>query len=282
MKTAAIPQGKLSYLDRGTGDPLLFVHGFLVNGQLWRGVADALEGEFRCIVPEWPMGSHRLALEPHADLSPPAFADLIANFMDEIGLDRATLVGNDTGGAMSQVFTAKYPQRIERLILTNSDTLEHFTPFPFSLIPPIARVPGGTTALVQPFRIGPIARFTYGMLTTNPLDPGLVKSFLEPVLSDLDIRRDTRKLAAGIDKRHTLEAAERLRSFGRPIRFVWGVDDKFFKLEHARELAAMVPDAEIRTIANAATFSPLDQPQAVADAIASFARAGSPSAPATA
>src|SRR5215211_4407897 len=88
-------------------------------------------GSCRCIVPDWPMGSHRTALNPGADLSPPGIAGLIAAFMDALELDRVTLVGNDTGGAMSQIFTAAHPDRVERLILTNCDTLEHFPPFPF-------------------------------------------------------------------------------------------------------------------------------------------------------
>jgi len=201
-KTAMLPEGKVSYLDRGEGDPLLFVHGLLVNGQLWKGVADRLEGSFRCIVPDWPMGSHRTALNPGADLSPPGIAGLIAAFMDALELDRVTLVGNDTGGAMSQIFTAAHPDRVERLILTNCDTLEHFPPFPFNGIPVLARLPGGITVAVAPFRIGAIGRLTYGTLTARPLDPELVRSWLEPVIHDRHVRRDTRKLTAGIHKPH--------------------------------------------------------------------------------
>jgi pimeloyl-ACP methyl ester carboxylesterase len=272
-KTAVLPQGKVTYLDRGEGDPLLFVHGLLVDGRLWQGVADRLDGSFRCIMPDWPMGSHRTALDSEADLSPPGIARLIAAFMDALELDRVTLVGNDTGGAMSQIFTAAYPGRVERLILTNCDTLEHFPPFPFNGLPVLARLPGGITVAVAPFRIGAIGRLTYGTLTARPLDPELVRSWLEPVIHDRHVRRDTRKLTAGIHKRHTLAAAEQLRSFDRPVRFVWGTADRFFKLAHAERLAAMLVDGEIATVDDAATFSPLDRPEAVADRIAVFARA---------
>ena len=117
-KTATLPQGKVQYLDRGEGEPIVFVHGFLVDSRLWRGVADALEGDFRCITPDWPMGSQRIALEPGADLSPPGVAELIVAFLDELGIERATIVGNDSGGAMSQILAANYPSRVERLALT--------------------------------------------------------------------------------------------------------------------------------------------------------------------
>lgn len=271
-KTIDLPQGRIRYHEYGKGEPLLFVHGFLVDGRLWSGVAERLaaQGGFRCLVPDWPMGSHTIPLEPDTDLSPPGVASLIVAFLDALELDRVTLVGNDSGGAMSQVTTATYPERIERLVLTNCDTFEHFPPAPFNALPLLARLPGGMTALAAPFRIGPVARAAYRPFTVDPLPAELISSWLEPVLSDAGVKRDTRKLTVGMNKRHTLAAAEKLRAFERPVRFAWGVRDRFFKLSHAQRLAEIVPDAKIIEIPDARTFSPLDRPDAVAEAIASF------------
>jgi hypothetical protein len=46
---------------------------------------------------------------------------------------------------------------VERLELTNCDSFNTFSPFPFNLMPPIARLPGGMTMLQAPFRIGAVA-----------------------------------------------------------------------------------------------------------------------------
>jgi pimeloyl-ACP methyl ester carboxylesterase len=269
-KTAVLPQGKIAYREFGEGEPLVFVHGLLVDGRLWDGVAERLSATHRCIVPDWPFGSHRIAMNPDADLSPPGFAKLIVAFLDELGLDRVTLVGNDSGGAMSQVTTALYPERVERLVLTNCDMLDKFPPFPFSVLPPLARLPGGGQLIAFPFRIGPIARFTYNQFVVDPISKEQIDSWLDPARKNRDILRDATKLTAGAHKRHTLAAAESLRSFERPVRFVWGTDDGFFKLEHARRLAAMIPDAEIAEIPGAKTFSPIDAPAEVAERIAAF------------
>lgn len=269
--TLDLSAGPIRYRDVGSGEPLLFVHGLLVDGRLWDGVAEALSDRFRCIVPDWPMGSHRLAMNPDADLAPPAVAELIVEFIDGLGLERVTLVGNDSGGAVSQIATASHPDRVERLILTNCDTLEHFPPAPFNVMPLIARVPGGMTALAAPFRIGAVARFTYGLFVKHPIAPDLVASWLEPAFTDKAIRRDGGKFTAGANKRHTLAAAEKLRSFERPVRFVWAPEDRFFKLAHAERLAGMVPDSKIVEVADARTFVPLDQPTRVAEAVAEFA-----------
>ena len=271
---AEIPQGSIAYRDLGQGEPLLFVHGLLVDGRLWDGVAERLRGDFRCIVPDWPMGSHRTPMRPDADLTPPGMAELVIAFMDALGLERATIVGNDSGGAVSQILAAAHPERVERLVLTNCDSFEHFPPFPFSLMPPLARVPGGMTALALPFRIGAIRRATYGLLAKHPIAPELVDSWLAPIAGE-GVRRDTRKFTAAANQRHTLEAAERLRTFERPLRFAWGSDDRFFKPDHAERLAAIVPDARIEWVADAGTFVPLDQPARVAELIAGFVREGS-------
>jgi pimeloyl-ACP methyl ester carboxylesterase len=271
-KTATLPQGRIQYLDRGEGEPVVFVHGFLVDSRLWRGVADALEGEFRCITPDWPMGSHQIALDPGADLSPPGIAKLIVSFLDELGIERATIVGNDSGGAMSQILTANHPERVERLALTNCDTLEHFPPSVFKALPPLVRLPGGMHLATLPFRIGALARMAYKPFAAKPIDPELVHSWLQPSLGDAGVRHDTRKLTAGMHKRHTLAAAEKLGALDVPVRLIWGTEDGFFKLDQAERFAAMLRNVEIVEVPGAKTFSPLDQPQAIAEAIASFAR----------
>jgi pimeloyl-ACP methyl ester carboxylesterase len=274
MSQVELPQGPIAYRDLGEGETLVFVHGLLVDGRLWADVPDRLQSKFRCLVPDWPMGSHKLAMKPGADLSPPGMAEVVLAFCDALGLERVTLVGNDSGGAISQIFTANHPERVERLILTNCDMLERFPPFPFNGMPAIARLPGGMTVLAAPFRIGPLARMTYRTLVKHPIGDDLVSDWLAPSLADAGVRRDGGKLTAGMNKRHTLAAAEKLRSFERPLRFAWASEDRFFRLADAERLAAMVPNARIETIADAKTFVPLDQPERVAELIAGFCSEG--------
>jgi pimeloyl-ACP methyl ester carboxylesterase len=263
-----LAQGTIRYRRIGAGEPLVFVHGLLVDGRLWDGVAERLASRFDCILPDWPMGSHVAPMRESADLAPPGLAALVGDLIGALGLERATLVGNDSGGAVCQIVAAHHRDRVERLVLTNCDTFEHFPPFPFSLMRPVARMPGGMSMLSAPFRLGPVARTTYGLLVERPIDPALVDSWLEPSLGDPAIRRDARKLIVGAHKRQTLDAAERLRGFDRPALLVWGTKDRFFKPDHARRLAAVLGGAPVIEIDGARTFAPLDAPDAVADAIA--------------
>jgi pimeloyl-ACP methyl ester carboxylesterase len=271
-KSLQLPQGTIRYRETGTGEPIVFVHGLLVDGRLWDGPAERLRSDFRCILPDWPMGSHMVPMAAEADLSPTGVARIIADFLAALKLENVTIVGNDSGGAISQILVTRHPERIGRLVLTNCDTHENFPPFPFNLMPPIARLPGGMTALALPFRVGAVRRFTYSMFTERPIDPALIDSWLAPSQRDAGIRRDTRKFTAGVNKRYTLEAAERLASFERPTLLAWAPGDRFFGIGYAERLAETIPDARIERIAGAKTFVALDQPERLAEAIAAFVR----------
>src|SRR4051794_41616370 len=101
--------GTLRYRERGEGPPVLFVHGLLVNGDLWRGVVPRVaDAGFRCITPDLPLGSHEVPMDEGADLTPPAVARMIAELIDRLGLDKPVAVGNDTGGAIVQIAMAEH------------------------------------------------------------------------------------------------------------------------------------------------------------------------------
>src|SRR5262245_35224014 len=125
-KEVELPMGTVRYREAGAGKPVVFVHGYLVDGRLWDSVVDELAAGHRCIAPDWPIGSQRVAMRPDADLSPPGVAATIASLLEALELEDVTLVGNDSGGAMSQVLVTTQPERIGRLVLTNCDTHEHF------------------------------------------------------------------------------------------------------------------------------------------------------------
>ena len=93
-------------------------------------------GDFRCIQPDLPMGSHRSPMKPDADLSPPGMARIIADFLEALDLENVTIVGNDSGGAMSQVLVTDHPERIARLVLTNCDSLRALPAGLFKAMPP--------------------------------------------------------------------------------------------------------------------------------------------------
>ena len=278
MKEAALPQGTIRYRDSGSGEPLVFLHGLLVNGRLWDGVAERLAPDLRCIVPDLPLGSHAVPMRADADLTPPGVARLVVDLLDELGLDRVTLVGNDSGGAISQLVATAYPQRVGRLVLTNCDAYDNFPPKLFAYFKPAARIPGALAMMTQSMRIKPLRRspIAFGVLTKSRLPGELLDDWLDPGLNDPRIREDTRKFILGIDPKQTEQAARDLEGFASPTLFAWAPEDRWFKVAHADSLAAAMPDARVVRIPDAKTFVSIDQPQRLAEEISGFVRATKP------
>ena len=219
-------------------------------------------------------------MEPSADLSTPGVAALLDAFMAALDLRDVTLVGNDTGGAICQVVAVNHPERVARMVLTSCDLYEDFPPAMFKPLLWIARLPGGVATFVQPTRIGALhnSPLAYGLLAKRPIDRERTRGWLRPALSDAGVRRDLAKVLRGMDKRYTLDAAERLGSFEKPVLFAWAGDERLFKLDLAKRLAATMPDASVVQVPDAYTFVSIDQPQRTAELIGEFAGGGRASA----
>src|SRR3954463_10341635 len=92
MSTTELDAGTIHYRESGSGPTIVFAHGLLVNGTLWRKVTPLLEDRFRCVVPDLPLGSHSKPMSADADLTPPGVARILADFMAALDLEKVTLV----------------------------------------------------------------------------------------------------------------------------------------------------------------------------------------------
>jgi pimeloyl-ACP methyl ester carboxylesterase len=269
-----LPQGRIRCFEAGTGAPIVFVHGLLVNANLWRKVVARLSPDFHCVTLDLPLGSHTLPMPDATDLSPPAIAEMIADALDALGLEDVTLVGNDTGGAICQMVITSRPDRIGRLVLTSCDYRDHFPPPLFSFFKPAARIPGAFQVLLAPMRFRAPRRLpiAFGWLTKKPIDQPAEDSYLLPVMRDASARADVRKVLQGADTSQTNAAADKLGGFKKPALIAWSAEDKVFPRSDAERLAADLPQSRLEFIEGARTFSMEDQPERLAEKIAGFVR----------
>ena len=269
--------GRLRYFEAGSGPAIVFVHGLLVNANLWRKVIPRLSPDFHTVALDLPLGSHLLPM-PEADLSPYGLADLIADAIEALGLEDVTLVGNDTGGALCQFVVTRRPERIGRLVLMSCDYRDNFPPPMFGYFKPAARVPGAFQALMLPMRLRAPrqAPFAFGWLVKRPIDRQAEDSYVLAGVAEPGVLADVRRVVRGIDKRYTNEAADKLGAFDRPALIAWSADDRFFKREHAERLVKDLPKARLEWIENARTFASEDEPARLAEVIAGFVRQPAP------
>lgn len=261
----------------GDGEPVLLVHGLLVDGRLWDAVIPRLAAAgLRVVVPDLPLGAHKTPMRPDAALAPADIAALLGEIVAVLGLDGVTVVGNDSGGAISQIAAAERPPWLARLVLTPCDMYENFPPPLFKpLVVLGGRAPALLHALMQPLRIRAVRHSPLfaGWLSKRGVDDALLSDLIAPYLRDAGVRRDADKFMGAVNPRDTIRAAEALREFDRPALIMWAAEDRFFKQRFAERLAADIPGARIERIDDSYAFTPIDQPERTAELIVDFIRA---------
>jgi pimeloyl-ACP methyl ester carboxylesterase len=275
QREVELDAGPIAYLDSG-GDrpPLVLLHGLLMDAGLWAAAADELAAEFRCIRPTLPMGAHRKPMREGADLSLRGQVRILVDFIDHLELRDVTLVFNDWCGA--QILIAEnWDERVRRIVFASCETYDNYPPgLPGKVAALAAGVPGGLAAAIKPMRLRALRRLpmTFGLMSKRSVPDELLDRWLEPARTRADIRADLRKYAGDTRAgRAELVAANRsLGRFRKPVLVVWASEDRVMPLAAGRRLAGSFPNARFIEITDSRTLIPIDQPQALAQAIAKF------------
>ena len=257
--------GSVEYLDTGGPGPVLvFVHGLLMNGSVWRNVVAELAPEYRCVLPTLPLGAHRQPMHPQADLSLPGTARLLGEFLDRLDLHEVTLVQNDWGGAQILLaLSSDGAPRIARLVLTSCEAFDNYPPAPVRPLVTLARLPGGLAALMWLHRLHAVRRApgAWGWMSKRPVPDEVMTAWFRPATTDRRIRRDLGKYMTSVPpRRMLLDWAERAAEFDRPVLVAWAAEDRMMPPAHGRRLAERFPDARHVLIADSYTLIPEDQP----------------------
>jgi pimeloyl-ACP methyl ester carboxylesterase len=283
-RTIRLPQGVVQYSDIGQGQPVLFIHGVLVDSELWQPVVRHLQPAssphheptkgLRLIVPDWPLGAHTISMNADAGLSVPGMVQLIADFITTLDLRDVIVVGNDSGGALTQMLCADFPERIAGMVLTTCDAYDVFPPKAFAIlklagmVPPLAWL---SYWLMRHMKWTRRLPFTFGALTEQPLPESLIERWIAPAYENPAIRRDACKLLRSVSTRYTLAAAERLKHVDKPALLLWSKRCRFFPPRLATQLQTDLPRAQLHWVDSTSTFVPLDHGAWVGEHIRRFA-----------
>jgi pimeloyl-ACP methyl ester carboxylesterase len=271
--------GPVASRSSGSGPALVFFAGALANGELWRDIVGALEDRYRCITIDLPLGAGRWPLAPGADRSATSLARLELDCLELLDVNDATVVANDTAGGLLLLSLASgHPAlgRVGRLVLTNCESYEHFPPDSLKKAASLCRtLPWAArtaiwTQLWLASRSPAIRRRGQASVTATDLSRERAESIGGPALHDRRVIGDFVAAMAGFRPQLLLDAATEIPRFDRPVLLVWGEECRFFPMAHAQRLASDFPSATLVSVPGARTWVMIDNPAAVAGAIAKF------------
>jgi pimeloyl-ACP methyl ester carboxylesterase len=275
MPEIELSAGTIDYEDSGGPGPVIvFTHGLVMDGSVWRAVVEELRPDHRCVLPTLPLGAHKRPMHADADLSMPGIAGLLGEFLERLELSDVTLAINDWGGPLLLASNGG-GERIARLVLTSCEAFDNVPPgLPGRMVALAAKLPGGLNAALQPLRLRPLRRtpLTFGLMSKRPIPNEVMDAWLRPALTQRAIRRDLRKYAGSSKEgaRVLLAATDRLREFDRPALVAWAREDRIMPPEHGRRLAELLPRGRLVEIADSYTLVPEDKPGELAAHLREF------------
>ena len=277
---ADVKSGRIAYVEQGTGPVALFVHGVPLNGYHWRHVIEKVRHRRRCIAIDL-MGLGYSEIAPAKDVSFAAQARMIAEVIDALGIDRIDLVGNDSGGAVAQIFAANCPERLRSLVLTNCDVHDGWPPP--QVLPLMERARNGTLAVVfQPLLDHPdLARARFARGESVPMfrsfsDPSVLTDetiwvYLQPLLSSPRRIASFERYWLAFDNAQTVAIYESLKRLKAPTLIVWGLADMFFDVKWAYWLKDTIPGAtRLIEVPDGRLFFPEDRAASLIEPLLSF------------
>jgi pimeloyl-ACP methyl ester carboxylesterase len=277
---AEVKSGRIAYIDEGRGPVALFVHGVPLNGYHWRYVIERVAHMRRCIAIDL-MGLGYSEIAPAQDVSFTAQARMLAEVIDALEIETIDLVGNDSGGAIAQIFAANYPRRLRSLVLTNCDVHDGWPPP--QVLPLMQRARSGALAeIFAPLLDHPdLARERFARGESVPLfrsyaDPSiltdeLIRLYLEPILSSQDRIDAFARYWLAFDNAQTVALEAALRRLEVPTLIVWGLEDIFFDKTWGYWLKDTIPGAEpVVEVPDGRLFFPEDRPEALVGPVLGF------------
>ena len=274
---ASLPFGRIAYVERGTGEAALFLHGAPLNSFQWRSAIDRLSPYRRCIAPDF-MGLGYSEVPERQSVAPDAQAAMLAALLDALAVAKVDIVASDSGGAVAQLFLVRYPQRVRSLLLSNCD-VETNSP------------PQGVMAAIEMARAGTLADDTAKWLTDKPMaratfgaavfhDPAgfaddTIEYYVAPLVSSPLRRAQYHAFHVALWPNPLAGIEASLKRSKAPVRIVWGAADTIFPMADAQYLDKLFPESKgIRRVPEGKLFFQEEFPEVIADEALRLWRAG--------
>jgi pimeloyl-ACP methyl ester carboxylesterase len=260
-----LPNGqRLRVARAGSGTPLVMLHGYPDNLQIWSDLAPRLAHRFETIALDWP-GLGRSDPWP-GGVSPSHLAERLAAILDAWQLGPVTLVAMDMGGPPALVFAAMHPERVRRLVIMNSLVMwDQKTSWEIDVL----RRYGWNRLLLRRFPKLVFARAVRTSLPRGVRLPADLRRDLWDSFRQESVRNCVARMCAGYQG--TLpRLPEMYARIACPTMVLWAEHDRHFPLAHAEQLHRLIPGSSYEVVRGAGHWMVWTRAEEVAGRILAF------------
>ncbi|MDT5094178.1 MAG: hypothetical protein QOH60_3541 [Mycobacterium sp.] len=271
LKFVELHGDRVAYRDQGSGEALLLIHGMAGSSETWRAVMPRLAKNYRVVAPD--LLGHGESAKPRGDYSLGAFAVWLRDFLDELGITQATIVGQSLGGGVAMQFVYQHPDYCRRLVLIASGGLGPDV----GLILRLLSAPGAELILpvAAPRPVLRAGNKVRGWLSSagihSPRGTEMWTAYSS--LSDRQTRQAfLRTLRSVVDYRgQAVSALNRLQMVADlPIMAIWGDRDAIIPVDHAYAAHDVRKETRLEVLPGIGHFPQVEAPMEVVDLIEDF------------
>jgi pimeloyl-ACP methyl ester carboxylesterase len=269
--TATVHGRSVGYLQAGSGDLLLLIHGMAGTAENWRSVIEPLAVGNAVIAPDFP--GHGLSAPGGGDYSLGSLASGLRDLMLTLGHERATLVGHSLGGGVAMQFVYQFPEMVERLVLVSSGGLGPDV----SPILRAAALPGAdlfisaTAAVGQ--RAGSLLGRGLGAFGMRPSADVAEVARGYASLADRERRKAflaTLHAVVGTDGQRVAALDRLYLAEALPLLILWGENDPIIPVAHGEAAHQALPNSRLEIFEGVGHVPQIESPGRVIAAIQRF------------
>lgn len=240
-------KGDFDYIDEGSGDILLLLHGLFGALSNWESVVKEFSGQYRIIIPLLPIYTM-----PVKDAGLEALNEFVENFVSEMKIEEANVIGNSLGGHIGLIYTLKNPKKVKRLILTGSSGL-----FENSM--------GGSFPRRGSYEyIAERVAYTF----YNPATA--TKELVDEVFETTKSIPKALRIVAIAKSAQRNNMAEEITQIKAPTLLVWGLNDTITPPHVAHEFDRLIPNTTLKFIDKCCHAPMMERPEEFNQVLRSF------------
>jgi pimeloyl-ACP methyl ester carboxylesterase len=271
LKYVELHGDRIAYRDAGSGETVLLIHGMAGSSDTWRAVIPQLAKKYRVVAPD--LLGHGRSDKPRGDYSLGAFAVWLRDLLDELGVTRATIVGQSLGGGVAMQFVYQHPDYCERLVLISSGGLGPDVGWTLRLLSapgaelimpiiaptPVLKAGNKLRAWFRSAGIQSPRGAEMWSAYSSFADAQTRQAFLRTLRSVVDYR------GQAVSALNRLHVASEL-----PIMAIWGDQDQIIPVSHAYAAQTARPESRLEVLEGVGHFPQVERPTEVVDLIDDF------------